>query len=197
MIGRGTRTAPGKTSCLVLDFVPGRMSRMRLACPRDVLAGDDLPEPQSKAQRKEAEQLIAVLARRRWIKEVGVVYAAPQLDIQELLQALGSPDEGPSATPRQVVALRSLGFDVPIDLARSQAAALFGVIEQRRAAGLCSIKQGRTLKRLGFADDLTTAQASRVLDAMAAARWRMPQSARAQLMADLRRQPRPSSSSIV
>jgi len=190
MIGRGTRTAPGKTSCLVLDFVPGRMSRTRLASPRDVLGGDDLPvEPkQDKAQRKEAEQLIAELERRRWIREVGVEFAAPFIDVDELLQALGSPDGGPSATPRQIVALRGLGFDVMPDLTRSQASALFGVLEQRRAAGLCSIKQSRTLKRLGFdAHDFTTAQASRVLDAMAAARWRMPTAARAQLMADVRR----------
>jgi len=191
MVGRGTRVAPGKSSCLVLDFRPGRMSRMRLASPRDALGGEDLLEPESKqtkAQRKEAEHLIAELERRRWIREVGVEFAAPFIDVDELLQAIGSPDGGPNATPRQLVALRGLGFDVMPDLTRSQASALFGVLEQRRAAGLCSVKQARTLKRLGFdAHDFTTAQASRVLDAMAAARWRMPTAARAQLMADVRR----------
>lgn len=43
MIGRGTRLADGKGSCLVLDFVPGRMARVRLASPADALAGDELP----------------------------------------------------------------------------------------------------------------------------------------------------------
>jgi len=192
MIGRGTRTHAGKSDCLVLDFVPGRASRLRLASPRDVLAGDDLElvpsEPKAdKAARKEKERLLAALQRRRWIREVGVVYVAPQLDLDELLEALGSPSSGPPATPRQIDALRQLGFDVADDLTRSQASALFGLLEARRAAGLCTVRQARTLRRLGFDDDLTAEQAGLVLDAMAAARWRMPSAERAQLMADLRR----------
>jgi superfamily II DNA or RNA helicase len=188
MIGRGTRTAPGKPSCLVLDFVPGRASKLRLASPRDVLAGDDLPaEPKPAGSRKQLQRLAAELERRRWIREVGVIYAAPQLDVDELLRALGSPDGGPSATPRQVEALRGVGFDVTAELTRSQASALFGVLEQRRAAGLCSVRQSRILQRLGFGADLSAAQAAFVLDAMAAARWRMSGAARAQLMAELPR----------
>jgi len=200
MIGRGTRTCEGKTSCLVLDFVPGRMSRMRLASPRDVLAGDDLEtEPkQDKAERKEKERILVALERRRWIREVGVVYAAPQLDVAELLEALGvsgaaaSRTEvglglGSMASPRQVAALRAAGFEVADELGKRPAMLLFGLLAKRRAAGLCTIKQARALKRHGFDDNLTTAQASRVLDAMAAARWRMPSDARAQLMAELRR----------
>jgi superfamily II DNA or RNA helicase len=210
MIGRGTRTAPGKTSCLVLDFVPGRMSRMRLASPRDVLGGDDLPveTKQDKADRKEKEQLLLALERRRWIREVGVVYAAPHLDVAELLEALGvsgaaaSRSEvglglGSLASPRQVEALRAAGFEVADELDKRAAMLLFGVLSKRRAAGLCSIKQARALKRHGFDDELSAAQASRVLDALAASRWRMPPTARAQLMADVRRESRPSSSSIV
>jgi hypothetical protein len=188
MIGRGTRTAPGKPSCLVLDFVPGRASKLRLASPHDVLAGDDLPAETKPADRRmQRERIAAELERRRWIREVGVIYAAPQLDVDELLQALGSPDGGPSATPRQIEALRGVGFDVSADLTRSQASALFGVLEQRRAAGLCSLKQARTLRRLGFGEDFTAEQAAFVLDAMAAARWRMSGAARAQLMAELPR----------
>jgi hypothetical protein len=187
MIGRGTRIAPGKPSCLVLDFQPGRASKLRLASPRDVLAGDDLPGETKPPSRKQQERVLAELERRRWIREVGVIYVAPQLDVDELLQALGSPAGGPSATPRQIEALRGVGFDVAADLTRSQASALFGVLEQRRAAGLCSLKQARTLRRLGFGEDLTAEQAAFVLDAMAAARWRMSGAARAQLMAELPR----------
>jgi superfamily II DNA or RNA helicase len=210
MIGRGTRTAPGKTSCLVLDFVPGRMSRMRLASPRDVLGGEDLPvEPkQDKAERKEKERVLLALERRRWIREVGVVYAAPHLDVAELLEALGvsgaaaSRSEvglglGSLASPRQVEALRAAGFEVADELDKRAAMLLFGVLSKRRAAGLCTIKQARALKRHGFDDELSAAQASRVLDALAASRWRMPTAARAQLMADVRRESRQSTSSIV
>jgi superfamily II DNA or RNA helicase len=189
MIGRGTRTAPGKTSCLVLDFQPGRMSRMRLASPLDVLAGDDLPETkQDKADRKEKERLLVGLERRRWIREVGVVYAAPQLDVAELLEALGqASDGGTPATPRQLEALERAGFDDLGNISRAQASALFGVLEQRRAAGLCTLKQARTLKRLGFDPDLTLEQAGYVLGAMSDAKWRMSRDARARLMAELRR----------
>jgi Helicase conserved C-terminal domain len=38
MIGRGTRLAPDKSSCLVLDFVPGTVANLRLAGPADALA---------------------------------------------------------------------------------------------------------------------------------------------------------------
>lgn len=41
-IGRGTRLAEGKDSCLVLDFVPERAPHIRLAAPADVLAGHDV-----------------------------------------------------------------------------------------------------------------------------------------------------------
>ena len=202
MIGRGTRTCAGKSNCLVLDFVPGRMSRMRLASPRDVLGGDDLPEPESKlqrAERKETERLLAVLERRRWIREVGVHFAAPHLDVDELLAELGvsgaaasSSEAGlglgsTAASPRQLEALRKAGFEVADNLGQRAAMRLFDVLAKRRAAGLCTIRQARALKRHGFDDDLSAAQASRVLDALAAARWRLPQSARAQLLADVRR----------
>jgi len=188
MIGRGTRTHADKRDCLILDFQPGRASKLRLASPRDVLAGDDLPAEPKAESRKQLERVAAELERRRWIREVGVIYAAPKLDVDELLQALGSPDGGPSATPRQISALRGVGFDVADDLTRSQASALFGVLEQRRDAGLCTLKQARTLKRLGFdADDLTLDQAAFLLGAMSAANWRMSGTARAQLMAELPR----------
>jgi hypothetical protein len=187
MIGRGTHTHADKPNCLVLDFVPGRASRLRLASPRDVLAGEDLTPAEPKQARKEKERILAAYRRRRWIREVGVIYAAPQLDLDELLGALGSPAGGIPATPRQIEALRQLGFDVGDDLTRSQASALFGVLEQRRAAGLCTLRQARTLRRLGFDDDLTAEQAGLVFDTMAAARWRLPSTARAQLLAELRR----------
>lgn len=44
MIGRGTRLHPGKTGCLVLDFVPEQAGRHKLVSPLDVLGGKDLDE---------------------------------------------------------------------------------------------------------------------------------------------------------
>jgi superfamily II DNA or RNA helicase len=179
MIGRGTRLAEGKGSCLVIDFTPGRAAKLRLASAAAALAGEVLePEPKvtkkQKAERLERERILAALERRRWIAEVGVVYAAPALDVDELLAALGAGRAaGPCATERQVSALQKAGFAVDSSLSRQQADKLFGVVHDRRERGLCTIKQARSLRRLGFPDDMTMQQASYVLDKMAAVGWRM------------------------
>ena len=44
MIGRGTRIAEGKTDCLILDFVPARAPKIRLASPEDVLCDRELDD---------------------------------------------------------------------------------------------------------------------------------------------------------
>jgi hypothetical protein len=53
MVGRGTRIAPGKDDCLLLDF-RGNAGRHALVSAVDALAGDTLPEP----IRKRAQQLL-------------------------------------------------------------------------------------------------------------------------------------------
>lgn len=178
MIGRGTRLHASKRNCLVLDFAAGRVGKLRMASAHEVLAGELIDEQaketkKDKAERQAKERVLAALERRRWIAEVGVVYAAPQLDLDELLEALGARESGPRATERQREALQKAGFAVDDGLTRAQAAALFGVLNERRERGLCTLKQARSLRRLGFSDDLTLAQASYVLDKMAAANWRM------------------------
>lgn len=201
MIGRGTRTHAGKSNCLVLDFVPGRMSRLRLASPADALAGDDEPSNSKAAQRLRAEKIAIVeaLERRRLIRTVGVVYAAPQLSIDELLEALGVSGErsggassslvglglGSMASPRQVAALRAAGLEVEDQLGKRAATALFRLLDERRAAGLCTLKQARQLRRYGMRDDVSFAEASEMLNAIAANGWRRPQSLAAKRSAAL------------
>lgn len=205
MIGRGTRLAEGKSSCLVLDFVPGRMARVRLASPADALAGDDLPidlaeyvQASSVAQsgrldelideaRAHAEQLrLAEMGRqraeleerRRHVRSVGVIYEAPRLDVAQLLEAVGSSTardhEDSRASFKQLQALRAAGLDVPETISRENASTLFNVLEQRRAAGLCTIKQARKLRSYGLRDDVTFIEASSMLDAIAANKWQAP-----------------------
>lgn len=171
MIGRGTRTAPGKASCLVLDFVPGRMAKVRLASPADVLAGDELEAEAERERQTEAKQrLAAEVERRRWIREVGVVYAAPLLSLEELLGHAAR--SGPPASERQVAALRAAGIPIDRELSRTEAAALFGLLEERRAAGLCTLKQARMLRRYGLPDDVSYEQASAAIDQLARGGWR-------------------------
>jgi superfamily II DNA or RNA helicase len=205
MIGRGTRLAEGKTSCLVLDFVPGRMARVRLASPADALAGDDLPlelaarvleataggalqldllleQVRAEAAAAEAAELERKRAendeRRRRIRSVGVVYEAPRLNIDDLLEAVadanGNGGDSNPATLKQVLTLRNAGFDVPDAITRHEASALFNVLERRRAAGLCTVKQARRLRSYGLRDDVSFTDARVALDAIATNGWRPP-----------------------
>jgi type I site-specific restriction endonuclease len=204
MIGRGTRQADGKSSCLVLDFVPGRMARVRLASPADALAGEELPvdiatlvqtgstgesgriDDLIAGARAHAEQIAlfeiqrqeaAAAERRRRVQSVGVIYEAPRLNIDELLEAVSTQNSGYERQPaslKQVMALRASGLDVPETLSRDDASKLFGVLEARRAAGLCTLKQARKLRCYGLRDDVSFAQARTLLDTIAANGWKAP-----------------------
>ena len=206
MIGRGTRLAEGKASCLVLDFVPGRTGSIRLAAPADALAGVDIPAPLLARVRKLSEgqtgELGALMVqaqaeldaekeaaleqarqiardRRRLVQEMGVVYAAPRVDVHQLLEAVYEPDKRAlwpekSASPSQLEALRKAGFEVPESLSSRQAHALFEVLAQRRAAGLCTLKQARRLRSYGLRDDVTFELASKALDVIARNGWQPP-----------------------
>lgn len=126
MVGRGTRLAPGKASCLVLDFEPQRAGRIRLASPADVLAGKELPDAivarmlartrsatcdlgaAIEAGKAELEQeALAIIEAERIareqqverIRELGVVYMAPRLDTRALLDAIAEP-EAPDWQPQ-------------------------------------------------------------------------------------------------
>jgi superfamily II DNA or RNA helicase len=205
MIGRGTRLAEGKRECLVLDFVPGRMARVRLASPADALAGEDLsPDLAARVASATAEGAVqldmlldqvradaeaaeaAELARKRaeieerWrrIRSVGVVFEAPRLNIEELLDAVADANPGSAAgdpaSLKQLVSLRAAGLDVPDTISRQAASALFTMLENRRTAGLCTIKQARRLRSYGLRDDVTFADAHHALDQIAANGWRPP-----------------------
>jgi len=177
MIGRGTRIAPDKANCLVLDFVPGRLAKVKLASPQDVLGGAELDEQRARAEAKEREletkqRLAAELDRREWLREVGVVYAAPQLNLDDLLGVLQVTSSGGPATERQLEALERAGFKLTRELSRAEASALFKLLEERREAGLCSLRQARMLRRYGLRDNVSPAEASAVLDKIAKAGWR-------------------------
>jgi hypothetical protein len=60
------------------------------------------------------------------------------------------------------------------DIDRRDASALLDISAARRASGLCSLRQARKLREFGLRDDLAHAEAQRVIDAIAANRWRVP-----------------------
>lgn len=204
MIGRGTRLAEGKTSCLVIDFVPERAGAVRLAAPADALAGRELPtelaervgrlsaagagelgalleqgqaELAAEAEAARVRQRALEAARREHIR-LKVAYVAPHIDVQQLLEAVDADldveDDGRVASTRQLEALRRAGFEVGERLSARAADALFEVLTKRRAAGLCSMKQARVLRRYGLRDDLSFDLAREALDTLARHKWRPP-----------------------
>jgi superfamily II DNA or RNA helicase len=208
MIGRGTRIAEGKGACLVLDFVPGRPGKLRLSSPADALAGSDLPENILALIRalsvKRADNVNALISQatleqkaidaaelervqnaareqQRAVQRVGVVYAAPRLDVRRLLDAVCDDPPGwrpewrrKPATERQMQAVRDAGFEVSETLNHREASALLTLVDQRRAAGLCTIKQARRLRSYGLRDDMTFSDAREALDAIASNGWKPP-----------------------
>jgi superfamily II DNA or RNA helicase len=191
MAGRGTRLAPGKTDCLLLDFV-GNAGRHRLVGPVDVLGGRQIDDE----TRLEVERLIelgqltidavidqadAEVARRRAAASVSAVarYRAQEVDpfLGDFLVgiepvAARSIDE--RATQAQLDDLEAIGMrKLPADLSRIEAMNLLQANARRRKAGLCSIKQARQLIRAGYdAKHMSFTEASRLCGQLAARNWK-------------------------
>lgn len=192
MIGRGTRLAPGKSDCLVLDFV-GNSGKHRLVGPADALAGRELSDDERKLAEKrldgqtELEDVLAdaereaqeVKARRR--RELNsaalVLYREREIDLF-LGDHIASFDPECAAAKRPATAQQladiekaKLG-DPPAGISEAEAAAMLEAVKERRKAGLCTIPQARLLERMGCdtrtmlfarANDLISQIASRKL----------------------------------
>jgi superfamily II DNA or RNA helicase len=190
MVGRGTRLAPGKADCLVLDFA-GNVGRHRLVGPADVLAGaadlaaDVRAEVEAMLGRGEQLELGDVLdqadlevSRRRSAAAVTAVarYQAEEIDpfVGALPAATG--EAGPAATDARRAALAGFGLDdVPAALARATAGRWLDALAARRRSGLSTLRQARLLRRRGYdARDMTFEAANRLIGSLAANGWRRP-----------------------
>lgn len=131
---------------------------------------DQLKLAEMERQRADLDE------RRRHVRSVGVIYEAPRLDVEQLLEAVGAQHgrEPSPASFKQVLALRAAGLDVPDSISRENASTLFNLVEKRRAAGLCTIKQARKLRSYGLRDDVSFPEARAMLDAIAANKWQAP-----------------------
>ncbi len=167
MIGRGTRKHPGKTDCLILDFV-GNSGRHKLVGPADCLAGRDLTDEERKAveeklaeegaEQLELEQVLAnaeaeaKAAKQRVNSEALAKYRATDIDLFLGDVYEGFDPESPAAkrpaTPEQLERLDQLGFSKPPPgLSEAEAIAMFRGVRERQRQGLCSVKQARCLER--------------------------------------------------
>lgn len=173
MIGRGTRTAPGKANCLILDFCPGRLKKGRLASPADALAGrmldddayqalsdgGDLAEELAKAEENAAKAREQRETRERKAKERREKLAQYRKDVQER----GYSYKQEQHTAEELLALHG----------QEDAEEAF-----RRSRGLCTMKQAAVLRKKGLNPNMTRHLARIAMDAIASNGWQVPDSIR-------------------
>jgi hypothetical protein len=87
------------------------------------------------------------------------------------LDTVGKTDARP-ATKKQLAELAAFGVDATFDVTRSSAADLTAELARRKKEGLCSLKQSRQLAQRGLRQDLTAAEAGKVMGMLAAADWK-------------------------
>jgi superfamily II DNA or RNA helicase len=165
MLGRGTRTAPGKESVLVLDFV-GVTKRHRLITPADVLAGKEHDaDVVAEATERGGDMLDALELAREEVEQRKKQNSKAARWRAEMVDLFGDLPEGTehseAATDRQRDMLLRTGMKLPEDLTKAQASRLIDGVLQRRHDGLCTYKQARMLQRHGVdARRMTFAEAN-------------------------------------
>jgi superfamily II DNA or RNA helicase len=192
MVGRGTRLAPGKADCLVLDLAPSN-ARHNLVAPVDLLAGKELPEDILAEARAamSSDDVLQVVARAEEraakraeaaerMKATGhltadVTYKKILRDPFAELSLVGEVGEesGPRATDRQVEVIKAAGLELPKMPSRGEAGRILDELTNRRRKGLCTIKQMRQLASRGLRTDLTFEEAGACMTALATNGWRM------------------------
>lgn len=198
-IGRGTRTANGKTDLLVLDFC-GNTGRHKLVTPLDILGGRFPPEIVAKAkeraepgcdvlelldneERAEEERIKAELiakadAERARVAQfrANVRHTSTVADLfghfkLDTTSLLLAANQ--SVQPGQVDRLRKYGIPIPSDLTRAAATAILKKEGGRRFHGWATYKQVVLLAKYGIdASSMKNQQAKNAIDDLAQNGWR-------------------------
>lgn len=168
MVGRGTRTAPGKDGLLLLDplylsddhklITPARLvarnedEAQAMRKHIEEHGGGDLLDMEVDVEKQRAEALQAKVDanRKRKPRSVDALEFAMStggLEVAEFEPEFGWEAEKPS--PKQLEVLERSGFDVLSITSRGQASKLLDLLFVRRERGLATPKQLRMLKRYG------------------------------------------------
>lgn len=161
MIGRGTRLAPGKSDCIILDFV-GVGNTVRTVTVMDVLDGTKLSDKEhEKAQELQAagkNSLEALDEAKQYVASLDSVRAKMRAlttsNAFDVLSMFAVPSAkglygGDPATERQIAYLTRVGIKCPPDLEKGEASKLIEALIDRQESGLATFKQIRYLKKLG------------------------------------------------
>jgi superfamily II DNA or RNA helicase len=186
MVGRGTRSHPGKQNLLLLDFL--WLTRGNDLCKPASLLGKDA----SAAEKSEINQVIDSgealdLFDKLQTDSLRAALRARAVDQGEDFDPLADvPDDpldvdalrfkpspyAPPATPRQTEALVNIGIRRSQISCRFAASKIFELINIRRSRGLATVKQARRLKQIGIKTPwrVSFADASRLISDFYAAK---------------------------
>jgi superfamily II DNA or RNA helicase len=187
MIGRGTRLAPGKADCLLLDFV-GQAGKHRLTGPADCLAGADLDDAmrevvdrQLEGEQLELEDVLADAEREAKRRAHGAnvrakaAYEAREVDpfLAGYLPPPIAEFEREPATEAQLNVLRTHDMALSPTMTRADAERYRVALVERKRLGLASLKQCRALKKAGLdTTTMTMARANVLIGKLAQAGWK-------------------------
>lgn len=193
MIGRGTRLAPNKANCLILDFL-WLSTKHDLCRPASLITGndEDAQRVSEKAVEEELELFDALTdveeQRRNALADAIRANAKRKarlvdpltffVDVNE--QALLDyqpewPWELEPATEKQIKLIENAGVNTD-GMCKGQASKVIDAIFRRRDAGLATPKQMRMLEQRGFQNVglWTFEQASDMMGRLAKNKWRVP-----------------------
>ena len=193
MVGRGTRLAPNKRDCLILDFL-WLSTRHDLCRPASLITSND--EDAEKVSEKAVEDelelfgaLVDVEEQRRNALADAIKANAKRkarlvdpltffVDIGEVASCefvAEFPWEREPATEKQIKLIENAGINTD-GMCKGQASKIIDAIFRRRDAGLATAKQMRMLEQKGFQNVglWTFEQANDMMGRLARNRWRVP-----------------------
>ena len=181
MIGRVTRRHEGKPHALVLDFCPGRLVKGRLASPADVLEGDSVPDD-VHAQLAQGGDLAEELKRAKMkaqeiLDAKEAQEAAARRSVKKTTRLASRIVPGTSVyglREHDMLEILSGGGDLVAKAAKLGVNAK-AVDAERRAAGICSLKQARMFARQGLYPDMPIALAGRAMAEISKNNWQAPE----------------------
>jgi superfamily II DNA or RNA helicase len=193
IIGRGTRLAPNKKNCLVLDFL-WLSTQHDLCRPASLITAND-EDAQRASEKLVDDEMDIFEAERDVIEERREALAAKIeankrrkarlvdplvyfIDINEVALADYTPEfawEKDPPTEKQVALIENAGIDAT-GMCKGKASKVIDTIFRRRDEGLATPKQMKQLSQRGFADVATWTfdDASRMMTLLANNHWRVP-----------------------
>lgn len=193
MVGRGTRLAPNKDNCLVLDFL-WLSTRHDLCRPASLITGndEDAEKVSEKAVEDELELFDALTdveeQRRNALADAIRANAKRKarlvdpltffVDVNEAAALDYVPEfkwELEPATEKQIRLIENAGVNTE-GMCKGQASKIIDAIFKRREAGLATAKQMRMLRQKGFQNVglWTFEQANKMMGVLSRNRWQVP-----------------------